>query len=1144
MRKMFMAVGVAGFMTTAFAEAIFVGTGESRVVNVEEGQTVVQQDAVVVSSESRGLSKTGGGTWMLSGSKAVQTDPLAVTVGEGAVSLSLDESAAPTVAAPTEILNKALIWFDASKAGTVHENGTDGVDYWMDARENTAAAAGGTFSYTRAVSSRWLVDQVPTKDAYEGHDVVNFGCKRSGRYMMFIKPDGTTNELTGIQSFFAVQAITNTWGYLLGGTKAGNTEYSFYTKMVPGSSSGCSLANLRADPVWNTSESLGVINGARTYVDGRWIDGFAKAECLLGLHLMNVDLRGTAYGQVNCFFNDRDYQKDSTTGKARTVGGNRVGGDMLAEVLVFTNKLTETERLQVQTHLLRKWGVTSRPTDYTLALARGTTASLAATKTGDVSVVGDGTIVRTATDAAYVQPMTDDRVILSSTNATPKGGYNGFAYAAYSTAARDRAFRGDMRLEAGQTIVNTPVPLRLRAGESVEAKLVTQGNRVTVGTADAADAVVKTGAGLVAANALPDDVKKLQVSAGTFAFVAPSVATTVDEAAAVIEATIPNHDFESVTSWDENSYCAIGVGKTVDGWTGAGTWAWDSYAGYSKRKSQTNGGTYGNNGFDLPAPYEGVGQLNVQYKMSAHTTASVPRDGVYELSFWMAGSNWEKNKELAFDLQLGPDDDHLVTLGRVVRSADKTYRQYVLRTGFLKAGEYRLWIKNVNSLSSAVVFDDFHLTLVDAVSLPHGDIEMNGTMPTATALSATEEVEGWNLEQAEGYVSGTPNVAVANPNCGVKYFDVQKNRYGCRSLFFCGIGGKATLTNVTLKAGAYRLAAALGRRQEFLNNKTVYGANPVLKATVVAGETSFALGTVTQSAHDRTSVTWPTALVLDEDTTVDLVLEQTTDGGLVADDFDLLPGTEVDLLANGGMNGSAGWTIHKKDASGYNSAEFVSYGGDWDKYASPSYFEGTGYAKICGTGEISQEVRFPVPGLYRLTFHAHTRYHGGNLSWANNPVRAYLTDGGAETNVLGVTLTDFNNDVAANYTRHVYDFRVTDVSRAYRLFFAGTRSGDKNQCLDGASLKLVDEASYAAAPDVPATLALAVAEGAKVRLDYAGSMTVGKLTLGGQRIVGTAVDEDGNRTVTVSAADYPDYFYGPGSIRVSSPEKGLLLIFR
>jgi len=82
--------------------------------------------------------------------------------------------------------------------------------------------------------------------------------------------------------------------------------------------------------------------------------------------------------------------------------------------------------------------------------------------------------------------------------------------------------------------------------------------------------------------------------------------------------------------------------------------------------------------------------------------------------------------------------------------------------------------------------------------------------------------------------------------------------------------------------------------------------------------------------------------------------------------------------------------------------------------------------------------------------------------------------------------------------------------------------------LDTVSVKAIDEAEM---PDIPETLKLDVATGAKLHLDFAGTGTVQRVRLGSAPHSGI-----------LSAETYPDFITGPGCLYVEP--RGAVLIFR
>jgi len=739
---------------------------------------------VAISPALDGLSKTGGGEYVLPSDKVVFADKFKLKTGDGTSEYRFTGTSGAIDYPMPSVMSNAAFWVDASLAGaiatTVTTNITDNGDgtattnfitnaeTWYDVRDVDAVVAGGAGVYTRATASRYLLfgdnneTRVPSVVTVQGRKAVSFGCARTGRYMMWRSPSGGTNRVNSIMHLFAVNCISNTWGYILGSHQTGTEN------CAPGSSTYSNPASLAADPLWGKCNKA--ILAGRTFQNGVLVDG-TTCKAKIGYHLLEFDTLGGIVDGTDCFFNDRDYE--DTSNNASKIGGNRVGGDYLSEVLVFTNRLTETQRMQIETYLMCKWQLNhSDSADVTLLATSGTVSSVSAAAgvDFDVSAIGAGAINIGSSAVRFLQPMQDDRLVIATKPVTPLGSFQNRYPKVTSVAAAGKRFNGSVRLE-GTHYVNTPVALSVHAGEVVTAANAISGTAVTVASGEAGK-IVKRGLSSVSLSKVPSDANILAVEKGTLRLVAPGKDDDKVGSSIGTEAYIPNADFEDDdVEYDEHGYCSLPVGTTKNGWTGAGTWAWDSYAGYSKLKDNGTPGTYSSYGFNLPKPHGGKCQLNVQYKMSAYATITVYKSGVYELGFWCGHSNWESSKQLHFDIKIGVDKDHLTTIGKVISYGDKSYKEYNLLTPKLEPGEYQLWLSNNNKGATAAVFDDFKMVCVaddvdESNLLTNGDFE-DFTRPLASmsfseaALGNTSS--GWTFTQADDYASGTPNVALVTP---------------------------------------------------------------------------------------------------------------------------------------------------------------------------------------------------------------------------------------------------------------------------------------------------------------------------------------------------------------------------------------------
>ena len=395
-------------------------------VSVTAENDATQADPVYASNGSLGINKYGGGNWTLPLPLLLGAGMIPVTVADGTLTLS-ESGSAPTLAQPTAILNRAAFWVDASLDGsftdgpmtqtvqvmefetnTVTELVTNivtevvadpetgdesevvttnieevvrevvttnvsevvttaNVRTWYDARETSHESP----VYTRAVKGTGS-NNTPSLQPYEGKAAVYFhkygrdsqdADNRDGAYMVWIAPDGKTNEVKNIYHAFLVHAISNSYGTILGST----TKPRFVNHW--------SQAFSEALPYWSTNNyQAAAINTARTILDGEWIDTY-NTPVQTGLHLLEIQPDNKTLAsklQAGEFFCDRNYRGASGTVR------NRSGGDYLNEALIFTNNLSETERMQVQAYLMDKWGIPYRK------------------KTVRPAVFGDGTLVMPA----------------------------------------------------------------------------------------------------------------------------------------------------------------------------------------------------------------------------------------------------------------------------------------------------------------------------------------------------------------------------------------------------------------------------------------------------------------------------------------------------------------------------------------------------------------------------------------------------------------------------------------------------------------------------------------------------------------------------------------------------------------------------
>ena len=149
----------------------------------------------------------------------------------------------------------------------------------------------------------------------------------------------------------------------------------------------------------------------------------------------------------------------------------------------------------------------------------------------------------------------------------------------------------------------------------------------------------------------------------------------------------------------------------------------------------------------------------------------------------------------------------------------------------------------------------------------------------------------------------------------------------------------------------------------------------------------------------------------------------------------------------------------------------------------------------------------------------------------NNPLKFSLYPQGGTTN-QAFEIGTFRA-WTTNFAERVAYFRVPSAGN-YTFRIEGTataRNCDRMARLDAVSIKYVKDGTFTAdTPDVPASASIEVAEGAKLRLDFPGTLKLDGLKYNGRSYSGT-----------LTAENCP-FILGPGSLDVKP--KGTVLIFR
>ena len=1095
------AMGIAGVVVAldSAAGTLLVPVGVTTNINVAADTTLV--DAVTLTDRSA-IEKGGAGKLTLSGGQFTQDKTVDLRVREGTVAFTASPQALAAYPQPTETMNKAAFWLE-SRTNLVKDG--DNIVEWRDVRDVDPAAT----NHYYAVTDNTVSDLCPQEATYTNKASVYFQGYGSGCWMNWQKPTGGQATVGNLYHVFIVHGAASHWGYVLGQRKGQSPFFQ------PAGPSGGTFAT-----IWiNHNFENKPMHSSRTYRDGIEVDPFTTAQGT-GLHVIEVDcleMRQSA----QCFFNDRDmWQPDG--GGANPLGGNaaagkRVGGEYICEMLLFTNRLSEVERVSVSNWLLAKWrdAVPPQKPAVVVTLATNAVFEVEGDAFASLSTRGDGTLAKTGS-ATLVVP--------SLTQPAPRTVH--------------------VCVDGGSVSLGQPLPVVCAAGDTVTSAMTYAGPQVTKAVSAGAGRLVKAGNGPLLVDGIPDGVTNLVVSGGLLTLADPDRRDDLlpgpDRGVA---ATIPEWNFET--------YNATSVNNSQKSFNNAEYMGWHGVRPDGDSTSQVFifDNTYGSPGawnLKLDTP-DGKNCLAVKHNASAWCSFTVPATGEYVLSFWAAPRNGTYiGRHL--DVMIGPDENNLTALslpsGDFAVSVDRWFR-FSFNPVTLQGGTtYQLWFKSLDvGGDRCTLFDAITLKMPEAEigrwTIPNGDFEIWVTnFVNGFSLDNTNRVPGFTVEQGANFsekVQSYSTFSVAGRDEWT-YYNRPWSTGGNTQLYLTGQGPKL-VTTFTPPAGKWMLQADFSVWCVASGNGTSYS----LEATVSAGGETISLGTSTATDHRLVARRWPNAFASDGTTPVTLTLVGTSPNGNyhgILDNLVLVPTreSEENLLVDPGINERALWQIMVTPKPARVSGSAF---GAWDSFYTSNYglskFEGAGHCRLVNDDCLYQSVTFPTGGLYRLTVNLKARGttspSAGN---GNNPIDAYLARDGV-TNLVG------RSDGAAttNFNEYAFTFAVPPEGGMYDVGFRGTSAwgGDEAARVDRTTL--VDAAWLcrveAERPiDLPEHLNIEVADGARLHLDFAGTNVVNSLRIAGKSYVGE-----------VSLATRPELYpvlSGPGTLIITP--KGTLILFR
>lgn len=1138
MRTLLM-IPVAMLAASVSADEILIGRGGSSTVNVPSGDPVVQTDRVSV-QDGATFYKTGEGEFRLSNAAVLQNNPLDLKVRQGSVTVDFAGAAPDETAddaAAVEIMNRAAFWVRADVAAGLVVTNEKYVVQWRDVREGavTDPAAAHQYAYAlpkwdASLSAKPLYGKPPCLASHKGQSAVYFGGFKSSQKMWWYKADGSELKLTNIRNAFIVQGVSNSYGYAVMSRSNGSAD--FHVGNTGGDVAG---------PIWVAfaGDGKAMRDASQTFLNGNYVDGAVaqpprSANFLLDVRFLGLD------ASAGAFFTDRDIN-------------DRTGGDYLSEALVFTNRLTAVECERVSRYLLKRYGLAQKPV-LALATAAGATASFSVpegtTLAGGFSFSGVGSITKGGTGTIRF-PWQDGL-----------------------------SFDGDFRLLDGIAYLNSPYKFRVLGGEDVTVSANNAIAEPLTMTGGTPDEFGKKGSGALRIDGVPETVTKIRVEAGELALTSPFSEQGLGKQPLVPgqgrSGTFANGDFTVMT----NSYPTTGQldiltssgtsGSCLD-WTGLNNSDWQyTPQVFFVNYDQFNGGTAGKWPSGGVAPPKSRCFLAVKGDATAWSTFTVPAAGEYVLSFFAQGRyNLANAHHSPIAVKIGPDADHLTTLGVILSAQEDNWQPYEYETGRLEPGSYQIWlVTETTGKDNCTAFADFALTQLAehdgtvAYKIPNGDFETLAAGVRTTSFTTDLRLEGWTFEQGT-YFDSYPSAAHPGIGAcfnGVTLYNTVLARpaiYGANRsrLAFAENKGSHAETTFTPPPGTYRLRGELMRYSGHWStyNKadgtTTYCSprnSPVVEATVTIGGAAQSLGTVTTAHFDPVQVTWNRSFTVDGTQAVTLRLANTASSSAgTLDNLVLVSASSgVELIADGNFEtGGSSWEwIDNKDASvtglSYSKAERLTISSDFNRNnwsTDPS--AGNYCARICQRGQIRQSVTFPAAGLYRLSFRAHSRPDGPNGGYGSgqNPIHVYLTQSGSTaTNEIGWAFVG-----STNFVEHVMNFHVP-AAATYNLNLQGLCDGteghlwpsgrDQSTLVESVSVKGI-EGDVEDCTSIPESVSVSVAKNARLRLDYPGTNKVEAVRLNGVRVTGL-----------INAETHPEYIQGPGALFVE--RHGCVLIFR
>ena len=1061
---------LSGFAWTNDAERAVVGLNE--ILTIDVPTDTVWDKPVFVQGVFR---KTGAGKLTLPAEKLYGQG--SVEVVEGELSVTATGAGSAAVAEPA-ILNGAAMWLDASMhvAGTDGNESTGDAAMWYDVRETEWDTPSFTTNYIYAqaytnLSTYSLWPTLDTDDA--GRDFVDFGGFGSGQYMTWLMPSGDKAWIPIANSFVAYSPNGSHGNYL--GATYSNSKPMFFA--VTGHGEGTTFFSDESNNRYNH------MRFGHVFCNGVAVDPVATIDKTATQLLETESYPVTGYAEA--FFNFRNYQQKAGSYS----NGDRVGGGRLHEVLIFTNRISEIDRVLVEQYLLRKWVNMS---GYAIPPKFRVMSGAALTLDGrlETSVQSEGVVHRTGAfasslDAADVFAGLGGTVVLDA-DATVSN-------------------------KVGATIA--PQVGKTYAADGWNTVAVSDGTAGSIG---------KTGNGALAFAGL-DSAVSLSVAGGSAAL----RATATNVIVSLSGNCLAYSGFEGVTT--TKTYSNYGSGTAI------GAWTVTNFCGKANtRICYKTGWTTLWNGGSGPVTPEGSYYLLLKYGGGVKQSVSLPKAGRYEVTLRTYPRS-DDTKYATF-ARLYMDDVLIGTAQSPYRQLDWDYIRF--ETPWLEAGPHEFKMISEVEVDGALAIDDVQLRWLDdktaVAALKNGNFEdanwaAFGTLQGISgAINNTKELPstyltGWTAD-------GTVTMLRARPYLRTSDFAAPLTGTGSICAWL-QTGASVSQTVTVPEDGLYVLSAAAAN----------YATNTA-DSGYTSGKIQFTLGETSETIEfgewslRRKGLSMPVRLARGDSVEVAITAPATTSSGrnnILVDDVRLERVTD-NLVVNpsfecgGDDTAPKGWTVVANP-----SGEPILYAGSGNGFGY-SVVDGTYRVRLRAGTHLEQTLTLD-PGLYRLSFWdvSCVQRTSSSKPWkiglGPSPICVTFAHG-AVTN-LCVTVTPSTNSLEC--LRREFLVKV-DTAGAWTLGFEATADEalDLSSFIDAVCLAPVSDMADSAVPAAPSDAEIYVAQDAALGLDWPGILSCGRLRCGGRSYIGD-----------ISSANAPVSLFGIGRLSVT-PTKGMVIIFK